>query len=608
VFSDPRPLPFVGLVLLLSLTACSERGAAEAVQAERPPPVEPSAELPDLSALLVTAREAAASRATALGVHTLVTETVKAREFDSPVTYRTTVVRGAAASDLRVEFDLRDRVTSHCLYREIVSGGTTNAWFLAGHHLQFGRKKVVSGLLQFERWFEHPALQATRARVAGEVTEGGRPALLVEVPSQVAADRHCFVCDTDVRRADLAVWMERGGLELVKAVAAKGSAEMTGPEMGRWWRQAGDDELIHRAWVSPDPKHLEAVAEHVPLVEGLTRDKTHIFDVENPFETFSRLWIDRETGLLLRAEGALADRNKGGGKSTAATWGEFREVTPGVSLPHRMELSVGDELFSTTSVVSVEPNHGTIATDVVAVHAALEVLAQTQNEQQYRELIAQADIKQAEPDPARDEVFSPGKLLRELRIEPGDEVADIGAGTGYFTTHLALAAGPEGRVYATDINPTIVDYLRQRLSSSELNPHGNVEYVVNDFDDLGLPDATLDLAFLAGVGLGRFMTPSETNQTMIGSIFAAVRPGGRLAVIENRTQGSRVTAVSLGLAMVDFDVEDPRWMALHWPGRPARQGFLDEILVHSFEAAGFRYSRSSDLIEGQAFLFFDKPR
>lgn len=518
------------LCLASSLTACPGSRSVE--------------DRPDLETLTSTVRQLDDERGLVLGDHTLVTETTKAASPDANVVYRSTVVRGDAGSDVLTEFDIEDKVVAHCLYREIVRGGVTSAWFLSGHHLQFGQRKSNNSHLQFGRWFDHRALKHADSKVIDADTVDGRAAWVVEVPTPAAL-------------AD-------------------------GP--------------------------IKAVTEHVTAVEGLNRGSTYIFDVHSPLETFTKLWVDRETGLLLRAEGALDGPGGGEASSTVVTWGDFREAASGVVLPHRQEFHVDGALFSTTRVTSVTPHSGTVATDVAAVHATYEVLAQTQNEQQYRELIAGTSIKQAEPDPVRDEVFQPMELTRQLGITPGDVVADIGAGTGYFTTYLAEAAGPAGRVYATDINPAIVDYLSQRMESPQHNPHGNVECVINDFGDLGLPAGSVDLAFLAGVGLGRFGTSSDTNRAMIDSIFAAVKPGGRVVVIENRNQGSLVDAVSLGLALVDLDIEDPSWTPVGWPQRPAPVGFLDDIIVASFEAAGFQFSHSSDLIRGQAFLFLDKPR
>src|SRR5436309_10434862 len=65
-------------------------------------------------------------------------------------------------------------------------------------------------------------------------------------------------------------------------------------------------------------------------------------------------------------------------------------------------------------------------------------------------------------DPARDAYQKPGEVVRALRIRPGMRVADIGAGTGYFSGHLSAAVGPTGAVFAADTEPELVRHLRER--------------------------------------------------------------------------------------------------------------------------------------------------
>lgn len=69
-------------------------------------------------------------------------------------------------------------------------------------------------------------------------------------------------------------------------------------------------------------------------------------------------------------------------------------------------------------------------------------------------------------DPARDAWQKPEKVIRFLGVRPGQSVADLGAGTGYFTVRLARAVGPHGKVFAVDIEPTLVDHLRERAAKA----------------------------------------------------------------------------------------------------------------------------------------------
>src|SRR5690606_18756959 len=86
--------------------------------------------------------------------------------------------------------------------------------------------------------------------------------------------------------------------------------------------------------------------------------------------------------------------------------------------------------------------------------------------------------------------------LQLLRIGEGDIVADIGAGSGYMTLRLARLVGPEGKVYATDIQPGMLTLLQQNVAKSGL---GNVVPVLGVPDDPRLPAGTIDLAIMVDV-------------------------------------------------------------------------------------------------------------
>ena len=68
----------------------------------------------------------------------------------------------------------------------------------------------------------------------------------------------------------------------------------------------------------------------------------------------------------------------------------------------------------------------------------------------------------------RDEWQMPDEVVAALELEPGENVADIGAGSGYFSVRLARAVGPEGRVYAVDIQQDLMDHLAARASKEGL--------------------------------------------------------------------------------------------------------------------------------------------
>jgi predicted methyltransferase len=92
----------------------------------------------------------------------------------------------------------------------------------------------------------------------------------------------------------------------------------------------------------------------------------------------------------------------------------------------------------------------------------------------------------------RDDWQQPDEVLALLAIRPGDRVADLGAGGGYFTFRLAEAVGPGGRVYAVDIDDDMLAHLARRARETGA---ANVEIVRADADDPRLPDGEIDLLF-----------------------------------------------------------------------------------------------------------------
>ena len=89
----------------------------------------------------------------------------------------------------------------------------------------------------------------------------------------------------------------------------------------------------------------------------------------------------------------------------------------------------------------------------------------------------------------RDIEEAPERALEALGLKTGQTVADIGAGTGYMTVKMAKRVGPSGRVYAEDVQPEMIELLRQRLARDRVT---NVTPVLGLLDDPKLPASTLD--------------------------------------------------------------------------------------------------------------------
>jgi len=94
----------------------------------------------------------------------------------------------------------------------------------------------------------------------------------------------------------------------------------------------------------------------------------------------------------------------------------------------------------------------------------------------------------------RDQWQKPDEVIKQLNLRPGDVVADIGAGTGYFTRRFALAVGPQGKALGLEIEPSMVEHMRQEARRLNLT---NYEAHLVKPDDPGLEPRSVDLIFLS---------------------------------------------------------------------------------------------------------------
>jgi precorrin-6B methylase 2 len=150
----------------------------------------------------------------------------------------------------------------------------------------------------------------------------------------------------------------------------------------------------------------------------------------------------------------------------------------------------------------------------------------------------------------REREEDPDLALRLLRIRRGSTVADIGAGSGYYTIRLARIVGPMGKVYASDIQPGMIALLQQNVARARVD---NVVPVLGAADDPKLPPASIDLAIMVDV-YHEFSEP----QRMLQRIREALKPDGRLVLLEYRAEDPNVPILpdhKMTKAQVKLEIE-----------------------------------------------------
>ena len=132
----------------------------------------------------------------------------------------------------------------------------------------------------------------------------------------------------------------------------------------------------------------------------------------------------------------------------------------------------------------------------------------------------------------RDEEEAPDVALNVLKIPKGASVADIGAGSGFMTVRLAARVGPDGRVFANDVQPQMLNMLARRLSNGKIT---NVTLIEGTIDDPKLPPASVDLEIMVDV-----YHELSQPQAMLRHLREALKPGGRLVLLEYRKEDPTV--------------------------------------------------------------------
>ncbi|MGE0471783.1 MAG: class I SAM-dependent methyltransferase [Nitrospira sp.] len=176
-------------------------------------------------------------------------------------------------------------------------------------------------------------------------------------------------------------------------------------------------------------------------------------------------------------------------------------------------------------------------------------------------------------DPSRDTWQKPQGVIDKLSIAPGSRVADLGAGGGYFTWHLAKAVGPRGTVYAVDINKAALDMIFKEMVARGTP---NVRPVRAQPNDPQLPEP-VDLVFSCNA-----YHQIVDRENYFHSLASSLRPGGRVAILDFQPRGFFSGMFGHRITKEDVRLE--------------------------MEAAGYRLVDDFDLIDQQHFQIFEMAK
>jgi len=174
--------------------------------------------------------------------------------------------------------------------------------------------------------------------------------------------------------------------------------------------------------------------------------------------------------------------------------------------------------------------------------------------------------------PEREKEENTSLLLKNLAVKPGMLIADIGAGSGYHSALLSKMVG-SGKVFAVDVEPEMIAYLNERIKQEKLS---RIVPVLSTEQKLPLPENTIDMMLLVDV-YHEFSYPYE----MTLSMRAALKPGGKLVLVEFRSEDQNVPIKSI-------------------------HKMSEAQSIKEFKAAGFTFDKNIDNLPWQHCMVFTK--
>jgi ubiquinone/menaquinone biosynthesis C-methylase UbiE len=175
--------------------------------------------------------------------------------------------------------------------------------------------------------------------------------------------------------------------------------------------------------------------------------------------------------------------------------------------------------------------------------------------------------------PDRDFWQRPDQIMDSLAVADASVVADVGAGSGWFTIHLARRVGPQGIVYAQDVQAAMLTAISRRVLREGLT---NVKPVLGRGSDPHLPAGVIDAVLLVGV-----YREIDDRVTMLKNIAKSLKPQGRIGVVDFRLEGTG-------------------------PGPEPDERVSPDIVVRDAKNAGLRLIRQEPFLQYQYFLIFGK--
>lgn len=152
--------------------------------------------------------------------------------------------------------------------------------------------------------------------------------------------------------------------------------------------------------------------------------------------------------------------------------------------------------------------------------------------------------------PDRSSWQKPEAVLQALALRPGERVADIGAGTGYFAVPIAEAVGPSGRVYAVDVARQMIDYLSDRIRRERI---GNIAPILAPSNNPTLPAKGVDTVLIVNT-----YHHLDDRASYLAHLDKALAPGGRIVIIDfvPRPREERGFGPPLGMQLSRETVDD----------------------------------------------------